>query len=98
MKSYQNQLERFRTIAKKLVDDHSAELFSSYKLSTDMGADDIADNVYKSHLQDLGQQLTEKAQEFIATAKSNRDTIKSEVSGVCNKYLDLFAKRNQPVH
>jgi hypothetical protein len=49
-------------------------------------------------LEDLGQQLKEKAQEFIATAKSNRNTIKSEVSGVCNKYLDLFAKRNQPVH
>jgi hypothetical protein len=102
MKNYQNQLERFRVIAKKLVDEHSAELFSTYRLSTDIGVDNIADDAYHSHLDTLGRQLTEKAQEFIssarANARANSDIIKTEVHGLCSKYLDLFAKRNQPIH
>ena len=98
MKSYQNQVERFRAIAKKLVDDHSAELFSTYRLSTDVGVDNIADDAYHSHLDTLGRQLTEQANQFIATAKANTEVIKTEVHGVCSKYLDIFAKRNQPVH
>jgi histone H3/H4 len=98
MKAYQNKVERFRNIAKKLVDDHSAELFSSYRLSTDIGSSEIAYDAYNSHLESLGQQLTERAYEFIATAKSNTEIIKSEVLGVCNKYLELFVKRNQPVY
>lgn len=98
MKNYQNQLDRFRVIAKKLVDEHSAELFSSYKLGMDIGVENIAEDAYHSHLDTLGRQLTEKAYEFIGTAKSNTDIIKTEVLGLCNKYLDLFAKRNQPVH
>ncbi|MBS1772193.1 MAG: hypothetical protein JST82_04990 [Bacteroidetes bacterium] len=96
MKNYQNQLDRFRVIAKKLVDEHSAELFSSYRLSTDLGVKNMADDAYHSHLDILGRQLTERAQDFIKTTRTNADTIKTEVMGLCNKYLDLFAKLNQP--
>ncbi len=98
MKNYQNQLERFRVIAKKLVDEHSAELFSSYRLSTNMGVDGIADEAYRSHLDTLSQQLTEHAQQFITSARANTEIIKTEVFGLCNKYIDLFAKRNEPAH
>lgn len=47
MKNYQNQLERFRNIAKRLVDDHCAALHN--------------DEAYKAHLDALMNQLEEHA-------------------------------------
>ncbi|HEY1032974.1 MAG TPA: hypothetical protein VGD89_14455 [Flavipsychrobacter sp.] len=95
MKNYQNQLDRFRTIAKKLVDDHSAELFSSYKLCSSTGTMQ-PDDAYHSHLDTLGKQLDEEARQFITTAQTNADIVRSEVWELCKKYLDQFVRRNQP--
>ena len=92
MKNYQNQLDRFKSIAKRLVDDHCAELFSSYRLSTD----NIGDDAYHSHLDVLGKQLDEHAQQFITTNNPGNESFRSEVWNVCKRYLDLFAQRNQP--
>ncbi len=92
MKSYQNQLERFRAIAKKLVDDHSAELFNSYQFSTG-----ITHDVYMSHLDTLGKQLDEQAKAFIGTNHANNDSFRSEIWNTCKKYLEQFVKRNQEV-
>lgn len=96
MKSYQNQLERFRNIAKRLVDEHSAELFTNYKVISSTNSVHEVDDVYHTHLSDLGKQLDEQAQQFITSAKANTDTIRSEVWELCKKYLEQFVKRNQP--
>ncbi len=84
MKNYQNQLERFRNIAKRLVDDHSAALHN--------------DEAYSAHLDALRKQLEEHAQQFMASAKTNTDYIKSDIKSLCNKYTDLFIRRNQTAY
>lgn len=89
MKLHQNRLDRFSVIAKKLVDEHSAELFSELRLSD-------SDDVYNSHLQNLGNQLEEYARDFLNNCKVQNDQLKHDIWYTCNKYLDLFASRNQP--
>lgn len=89
MKSHQNRLDRFTVIAKKLVDEHAAELHRDVKVSTH-------DSVYKSHLTALGKQLNDYALEFIKSCKVKNEHFINEVWGTCNKYLDLFAKYNEP--
>ncbi|OSZ78482.1 hypothetical protein CAP35_09585 [Chitinophagaceae bacterium IBVUCB1] len=84
MKNYNNQLERFRMIAKRLVDDHSAALHN--------------DEAYTAHLDALMKQLEEQAQQFIASAKTNTDYIKTDIKSLCNKYTDLFIRRNQAAY
>lgn len=91
MKNYQNQLDRFRAIAKRLVDDHCAELFSSYRLSTD----NMSDDVYHSHLDVLGKQLDEHAQQFITTNNPGNESFRSEVWNTCKKYLEQFVSRSE---
>ncbi len=95
MKNYQNKLDRFRDIAKRLVDEHSAEYFSNCRVYDDLGVEQGAD-AYKAHLDNLGKQLDEQAEHFITSAKAGAEAIKQEVIGLCRKYRDQFIQRNQP--
>lgn len=81
MKNYQNQLERFRNIAKRLVDDHCAALHN--------------DEAYKAHLDALMTQLEENAQQFMETTRTNTELLKSDIRKLCNKYTELFIRRNE---
>jgi hypothetical protein len=95
MKGTQNQLERFRSIAKRLVDEHSAEVF----IRSAMGAErenSLTDDVYYSHLDILGKELNEQAQHFIGCYKTVGEDVKSEIWNTCRKYIDQFIRRNQP--
>ena len=96
MKNYQNQLDRFCDIAKKLVDDHSAELFTRYHVATD--ANNVTNDAYYKHLDVLGKQLDEQAQQFItsSTVRTGNEHLKSDIWNTCKKYIDQFAKRNEP--
>ena len=94
MKSYQNQLDRFRDIAKRLVDDHSAELFTGSRMVADKNQ--VINDAYFNHLDSLGKQLDEHAQKFIVNHRAGNDDLKSEIWNTCRKYLDQFVKRNQP--
>jgi len=92
MKGTQNQLERFRSIAKRLVDEHSAEVYVRNILSSENGTDDV----YYSHLDVLGKQLNEQAEQFIGTFKGVNEEVKSQIWDTCKKYMDQFVRRNQP--
>jgi BMFP domain-containing protein YqiC len=94
MKNYQNQLDRFRDIAKKLVDDHSTELFTRTHVTSN-GTHNVLNDAYYNHLDVLGRQLDEQAQQFIS-ARKNNEHLKSDIWNTCKKYLDLFVKRNEP--
>ena len=94
MKNYQNQVDRFRDIAKKLVDDHSAELFTRTHVTAN-GVHNVMNDAYYNHLDVLGRQLDEQAQQFISMRKNN-ENLKSDIWSTCKRYLDLFVKRNQP--
>lgn len=89
MKLHQNRLDRFSVIAKKLVDDHSAELHNDL-----MNAE--KDTVFKDHLQTLGQQLEDYASEFLINCKVQNEQFRKDVWGTCSKYLDLFTRIHQP--
>jgi hypothetical protein len=93
MKNYQNQLDRFRDIAKRLVDDHSADLFRGHVAHEGMTQ---VNDAYHNHLDTLGKQLDEQAQRFISTNTGLNENLKSDVWGVCKKYLEQFTKRNSP--
>ena len=95
MRSSQNQLDRFRTIAKKLVDEHSAEVFTRTAISSE-GRQTGLDDVYYRHLDVLGKQLNEQAEQFITSFKAVNDEVKSEIWNTCRRYMDQFIKRNQP--
>lgn len=95
MKNYRNRLDRFRDIAKKLVDDHSAELFTGTQLSTD-GRRNIMHDAYHMHLDVLGKQLDEQARQFIGTVHTSSESLSSDVWNTCRKYLEQFVKRNEP--
>lgn len=95
MKNYRNQLDRFRDIAKKLVDEHSAELFTGNEFATD-GVRNLFNDAYYMHLDVLGRQLDEQAQLFITTNHTRDEGLKSDVWSTCKKYIEQFAKRNQP--
>ncbi len=95
MKGTQNQLERFRTIAKKLVDEHSAEVFVRSAISSD-GRHTLTDDVFYNHLDVLGKELNEQAEQFIASFKGVNEDVKSEIWNTCKKYMDQFMRRNQP--
>lgn len=92
MKNYQNQLDRFCNIAKRLVDDHSAEFYTRSQL----GSYQITNDVYYSHLDGLSKQLNERAEQFITSAKAGSDDLKSEIWDTCRKYIDQFVQRNEP--
>lgn len=92
MKGTQNQLERFRSIAKRLVDEHSAEVFVRSAVSTEQGTDEV----YYSHLDVLGKELNEQAQKFIGMYKAVNEDVKTEIWDTCRKYIDQFVRRNQP--
>jgi len=92
MKGTQNQLERFRNIAKRLVDEHSAEVFVRSALSSEHGTDDV----YYSHLDVLGKELNEQAEQFIGTFRAVNDEVKTQIWDTCRKYMDQFVRRNQP--
>lgn len=92
MKGTQNQLERFQSIAKKLVDEHSAEVFTGSHLCSETGTD----NVYYSHLDVLGRELNEQAERFISMYKEVNEDVKSAIWDTCRKYIDQFVRRNQP--
>jgi hypothetical protein len=95
MKSTQNQLDRFRTIAKKLVDDHSAEVFTRAAITAD-GKPHGVDDVYFNHLDKLGRELNSHAEEFITSFRTVNEDVKSEIWTTCKRYMDQFIKRNQP--
>lgn len=94
MKSYRNQLDRFCDIAKRLVDEHSAELFTRTHLSTE-GTQNVMNDAYFMHLDVLGKQLDEQAQMFI-TSYNSGEGLRSDVWSTCKKYLEQFVRRNQP--
>ncbi len=87
MSNYQNQLDRFRTIAKKLVDDHCAALFTSRKV------EQITTDPFSTHFDSLGKQLDEQAHQFISDNKPANDSLRSEIWDTCKKYLEQFVKR-----
>lgn len=95
MKNYQNQLDRFCDIAKKLVDEHSAELFTGSHLASD-GRHNVVNDAYYSHLDVLGKQLDEQAQQFIVAYPSRNELLKSDIWNTCKKYMEQFVKRNEP--
>jgi hypothetical protein len=95
MRSTQNQLDRFRTIAKRLVDEHSAEVFTRTAISSE-GRQNVLDDVYYSHLDVLGKELNEQAEQFITSFKTVNEDVKSEIWTTCRRYIDQFIKRNQP--
>ncbi len=97
MKAYQNQVERFRMIAKKLVDQHSAEFFHRCHLMPGF-PDKAAIDQFYSHLDCLGKQLEEQAQQFIGTytLPQKAEELKAEIWNTCRQYLDQFVQRNQP--
>lgn len=95
MKNYRNQLDRFCDIAKRLVDEHSAELFTGTHLATDSRQNLLSD-AYYTHLDVLGKQLDEQAQLFITTNRTGDEGLRSDVWSTCKKYIEQFAKRNQP--
>ena len=88
-----NRIERFRTIAKRLVDRHSAELFTVYSIQADS---DVYD-AYNDHLDSLGRELDREAKDFITSYKTQSELMRNEIWRTCTRYLDLFVKRNQPV-
>lgn len=88
-----NRIERFRTIAKRLVDRHSAELFTVYNIQAQ---NDVFD-AYNDHLDSLGRELDREANDFITTYKTQSELMRAEIWRTCTRYLDLFVKRNQPV-
>jgi hypothetical protein len=92
MRSYQNQLERFSTIAKRLVDDHSAELYTRCQI----GSYSVVNDVYYNHLDGLSKQLNERAEQFIGSTNVANEDLKTEIWNTCKKYIDQFIKRNQP--
>lgn len=92
MKHYQNQLDRFSSIAKRLVDDHSAELYTHYQL----GSYQVVNDVYHNHLDVLGRQLNEQAEHFIGSSSQGSDELKTDIWETCRKYIDQFMKRNEP--
>ena len=94
MRGTQNQLERFRTIAKKLVDDHSAEIY--VRNAVNESENSPADNAYYNHLDSLGKELNERAEQFIGDYKTVNDDVKSQIWDTCKKYIDQFIQRNQP--
>ncbi len=94
MKNYQNQLDRFGNIAKKLVDDHSADFFNRCRMVQEEHL--VKNEAFYNHLDALGRQLEEQAQRFIVSAKKGSEDLKSDVWNLCKKYLDLFIKTNQP--
>lgn len=95
MKNYQNQLDRFRDIAKRLVDEHSAELFNRGHMANE-GRPQVVNDAFHNHLDTLGKQLDEQAQQFITTNRGLNDAVKTDIWGLCRKYLDQFTKRNEP--
>lgn len=95
MRGERNQLDRFQSIAKKLVDDHSAEFFTRSCICQN-GDHMVVHEAYHSHLDSLGKELNEQAQSFITSVKTINDSIKQEIWDVCKRYVEQFAKRNQP--
>lgn len=95
MKGTQNQLERFRTIAKKLVDEHSAEIFTRNAISSE-GKYSVTDDAYYSHLDVLGKELNEQAEQFIGAFRAVSEDVRNEIWETCRKYIDQFVRRNQP--
>jgi hypothetical protein len=93
MRGEQNQVERFRTIAKRLVDDHSAECFTKSTISSGNGH--VIDDVYYNHLDVLGRELNDQAEQFLSSFKEVKEDVKSEIWNTCKKYIDLFMRRNQ---
>ena len=78
MRSTQNQLDRFRTIAKRLVDEHSAEVFTRTAISSE-GRQNVLDDVYYSHLDVLGKELNEQAEQFISVLADERRLVETEI-------------------
>lgn len=89
MKRHQNRLDRFSVIAKRLVDEHSAQYFKECTRQTDPYT------VYNSHLETLGQQLERLAGEFLQTNNAGTD-LRKDIWSSCSKYLDLFIQWNRP--
>ena len=93
MKNYQNQLDRFGNIAKKLVDEHSADLFNRARMVSEHN---VRNDAFHNHLDMLGKQLDEHAQNFIVSTKKESEDLKSDIWSMCKKYLEQFIKRNEP--
>lgn len=89
MKLYQNRIDRFTVIAKRLVDQHSAAFFTEC-------SEHEPKDVFKTHFEKLGQQLELYASEFIKNSRHQNDIFCKEVWSQCSKYLDQFTARNQP--
>jgi len=95
MRGLQNKLERFRNIAKKLVDEHSAEVFTR-RATFREGGFPMTDDVYHNHLDVLDKELNEQAEQFISNFKEVNEHVKKEIWNTCKRYIDQFAQRNQP--
>lgn len=89
MKLHKNRLDRFSVIAKKLVDDHAAELHRDIMTTG-------SDEVYNNHLDRLGKQLEDYARDFLKNSRIQTEQFRNDIWGTCSKYLDLFARLHQP--
>ena len=95
MRSERNQLERFQTIAKRLVDDHSAEFFTRSAICSN-GDHLVVNEAYHAHLDSLDKELNEEASSFLSSIKTVNDNVKKEIWNVCRRYVEQFVRRNQP--
>ncbi|MEZ5016321.1 MAG: hypothetical protein R2800_04660 [Flavipsychrobacter sp.] len=90
---YQNRLERFKNIAKRLVDKHSAELYQVYSYNVESK---VVDDMYQDHFANLGKELDSEAHDFIKVYNVQQESLASEIWNTCSRYLQQFAQRNQP--
>jgi hypothetical protein len=94
MSSTRNQLERFRTIAKRIVDEHCAEVYTTTSVPPEESSNST--ETYYSHLDVLGKELDEQANQFLGSYKSVSEGLRSEIWNVCRNYVENFVRRNQP--
>ena len=90
MKLHQNRIDRFSVIAKQLVDQHSEAFFKDCTKRADRF------EVYNTHLNTLGEQLENKATEFLDACRIVNEELKNDIWTTCSKYLDLFTQWNSP--
>ncbi|MCB0700487.1 MAG: hypothetical protein H6551_11415 [Chitinophagales bacterium] len=90
MKLHQNRLDRFSVIAKQLVDRHSEAYFNDCTKRTDIF------DAYNDHLNTLGEQLEQKATEFLKSCRTANEELRKEIWTTCTKYIELFIQWNSP--
>lgn len=90
MKLYQNRIDRFSVIAKKLLDQHATDYFNDCRKDKDQY------EAFSSHYELLGSQLEQYATEFIKNTNVSSKYLADGVWKKCNYYLALFERTHAP--